>query len=177
MKNIFFDSWESLVLTIIISVLAYVFIVFLLRASGKRTLSKMNAFDFIVTIALGSTLATVILNKDVALIDGVAAFFMLIIMQYITTYISVRSKKFNALVKSTPTLLVYKGEMVKLAMLKERITEDEIYAIVREKGYSAINEPDAIILETDGSLSCIKNIENLNAETLKTVQNHNNVFT
>ncbi|MBD0377567.1 MAG: DUF421 domain-containing protein, partial [Flavisolibacter sp.] len=71
MKNIFFDSWESIIRTIIITVLAYALLIFLLRTSGKRTLSKMNAFDFIVTVALGSTLATVMLNKNVALIDGV----------------------------------------------------------------------------------------------------------
>ncbi|MDQ3844263.1 MAG: DUF421 domain-containing protein, partial [Bacteroidota bacterium] len=71
MKNIFFDSWESIIRTIVITVLAYALLIFLLRTSGKRTLSKMNAFDFIVTVALGSTLATVMLNKNVALIDGV----------------------------------------------------------------------------------------------------------
>ena len=60
MKNIFFDSWESVVRTIVITVLAYVLLIVLLRISGKRTLSKMNVFDLIVTIALGSTLATVI---------------------------------------------------------------------------------------------------------------------
>ena len=71
MQNIFFDSWESMVRTVVITILAYVVLVFLLRSSGKRTLSKMNAFDFIVTVALGSTLATVMLNKNVALADGV----------------------------------------------------------------------------------------------------------
>ncbi len=69
MKNIFFNSWESIYRTAIITVLAYVLLILLLRASGKRTLSKMNAFDLIVTIALGSNLATVMLSKDVALID------------------------------------------------------------------------------------------------------------
>lgn len=75
MKNIFFDSWESIFRTTVITILAYVLLIFLLRVSGKRTLSKMNAFDFIVTIALGSTLATVMLNKNVAFADGILAFF------------------------------------------------------------------------------------------------------
>ena len=49
-------------------------LVIFLRLSGKRTLSKMNAFDLVVTVALGSTLATVLLTKDVALADGALAF-------------------------------------------------------------------------------------------------------
>ncbi len=125
MKNIFFDSWESKVRTCVITVMAYVLLIALLRVSGKRTLSKMNAFDFIVTIALGSTLATVILNKNVALVDGVLAFFLLIGLQYLITWLSARYKKVSDLVKSTPSLLVYKGKMLEEIMLKERIDEDE----------------------------------------------------
>src|SRR5690606_35713547 len=111
MDKVFFDSWESILRTLIISVLAYGSLVVILRVSGKRTLSKMNAFDLIVTIALGSTLATVLLNKDVALADGVLTFALLISFQYIITYWSARSRKVNKLVKSTPTLLVYRGKM------------------------------------------------------------------
>jgi uncharacterized membrane protein YcaP (DUF421 family) len=58
MEKIFFNVWESIVRTLVIGVLAYAILILQLRISGKRTLSKMNAFDFIVTIALGSTLAT-----------------------------------------------------------------------------------------------------------------------
>jgi uncharacterized membrane protein YcaP (DUF421 family) len=133
-----------------------VLIIVLLRASGKRTLSKMNAFDFIVTVALGSTLATVMLNKNVALLDGALAFFLLIYLQYLATWLSVRSVGFSNLIKSTPTLLLYKGNLLKDAMRKERIMEEEILAIIREKGFSSVQDIDAVVLETDGSLTVIK---------------------
>lgn len=166
MKNIFFDSWESVVRTIIITVLAYVLLIVLLRISGKRTLSKMNAFDLIVTIALGSTLATVMLSKDVALLDGVIAFFLLIFLQYVITWLSVRYKKVSKIVKSTPALLVYKGEMLREMMLKERIDEDEIYSILREKGLASVAEADAVILETDGTLTVVRNLNSLNTSVM-----------
>ena len=66
----FFDDWNGLLRTLVVGILAYIAIVVLLRVTGKRTLSKMNAFDFIVTVALGSTLATVLLSQDVALAEG-----------------------------------------------------------------------------------------------------------
>jgi uncharacterized membrane protein YcaP (DUF421 family) len=69
----FFNGWQSLLRTLVVGVLAYVALMVILRLSGNRTLSKMNAFDFIVTIALGSTLATVLLSSDVALAEGVLA--------------------------------------------------------------------------------------------------------
>jgi uncharacterized membrane protein YcaP (DUF421 family) len=69
----FFDSWTGMLRVVVVGTLAYAALVLLLRATGKRTLSKMNAFDLVVTVALGSTLATVLLSKDIALAEGVVA--------------------------------------------------------------------------------------------------------
>jgi uncharacterized membrane protein YcaP (DUF421 family) len=167
MKNIFFDSWESVVRTCLITVMAYILLILLLRASGKRTLSKMNAFDFIVTIALGSTLATVILNKNVALIDGMLSFSLLIGLQYLITRLSARYKTISSLVKSTPALLVYKGVFLKEIMLKERVDEDEIKAILRSNGLASLQDADAVVLETDGNLTVIPHVENLEAPVIR----------
>ena len=72
----FFKGWEALGQTVIVGILAYVALVTLLRISGKRSLSKMNAFDLVVTVALGSTFATILLSKDVALAQGIVAFLV-----------------------------------------------------------------------------------------------------
>ena len=97
-----FDSIQVLGRTLLTGVLAYIFTVLILRLTGKRTLTKWNAFDFIVTIALGSTLATVILSRDVSLAQGAVALALLCLLQLIVTWFSVRSERFQHLVKSTP---------------------------------------------------------------------------
>ncbi len=112
----FFNSWTSLLRTVIVGILAYVGLVFALRVSGKRTLSKMNAFDLVVTVALGSTLATILLSKDVALAEGLLAFLVLICLQYAVAWLSVRSRKFQQLVKARPTLLFYEGQFLQDAL-------------------------------------------------------------
>lgn len=170
MDKVFFDNWESIWRTLIISVLAYVSLVLILRISGKRTLSKMNAYDLIVTVALGSTLSTVLLNKDVALADGVLTFVLLIFLQYMLTYVSVRSRKINNLVKSTPSLLVYKGRMLKDAMMHERIAEDEVYASLRENGYADLQQIDAVVLETDGGLTVIAQVDDMGNPVMSDVK-------
>lgn len=169
MDKVFFDNWESIWRTLIISVLAYVSLVLILRISGKRTLSKMNAYDLIVTVALGSTLSTVLLNKDVALADGVLTFVLLIFLQYMLTYVSVRSRKINNLVKSTPSLLVYKGRMLD-AMMRERIAEDEVYASLRENGYADLQQIDAVVLETDGGLTVIAQVDDMGNPVMSDVK-------
>jgi uncharacterized membrane protein YcaP (DUF421 family) len=170
MDKMFFFSWESIVRTVVITVLAYILLIFILRISGKRTLSKMNAFDFIVTIALGSTLATVLLNKSVALVDGVLAFSLLIGLQYLITYFSVRSERFSNIVKSTPTLLVYRGYFLDHALKKERVSKNEIHSVIRAHGLSSIEEVGAIVLETDGTFTLIKNLESMKTSTMSYVE-------
>lgn len=151
----FFDGWEGLLRTIVVGTLAYVGLVFILRVSGKRTLSKLNAFDLVVTVSLGSTLATVLLNKDVALAEGMVAFGLLAALQYIVTWSSVRWKWAHRLTKSEPTLLLYRGQMQRQAMRRERITEDEIQAAVRSSNIHTLQKVDAVVLETDGSLTVV----------------------
>jgi uncharacterized membrane protein YcaP (DUF421 family) len=77
---------------LVVGVLAYITFGLFLRLSGKRTLSKMNAFDFVVTVAPGSTLATVLLTEDVALADGALAFALLVGLQFVVTWSSVRAR-------------------------------------------------------------------------------------
>lgn len=112
MEKIFFSNWESIGRTCIIGVLAYFALIMMLRISGKRTLSQMKEFDFIVTVALGSTLATVLLNKDITLTDGVTGLGLLIFLQYILAVSSVKSNRFSKIISSEPTLIFFKGEFL-----------------------------------------------------------------
>ena len=150
-----FDSWAGLGRVLLVGSLAYVSLVLLLRVSGKRTLSKLNAFDLVVTVALGSTLATVLLSKSVALAEGVLALGLLILLQYTIAWLSVRSPRFQSFVKAEPTLLVHRGRFLDHAMRAERITREEILAALRASGTADVGEIAAVVLETDSSLSVI----------------------
>jgi uncharacterized membrane protein YcaP (DUF421 family) len=151
----FFDTWADLGRVLLTGVLGYIGLVLLLRVSGKRTLSKMNAFDFIVTVAIGSALANMILNSSVAYLEGILAFAVLIGLQFVIAWLSVRSEVVTRLVKSEPTLLVYQGRFLRDAMRRERVIEAEIYAALRDQGMASIEQVEAVVLETQGELSVI----------------------
>lgn len=155
----FFDSWTGLGRVLVVGVLAYAALVVLLRVSGKRTLTKMNAFDLVVTVALGSTLATVLLSKSVALAEGVLALVLLILLQYAITWASVRSPRFQAIIKAQPTLLVYRGEFLPGALKQQRVTREEVMAILRAQGRRQLEGVLAVVLETDGSFSVVPGAE------------------
>lgn len=153
--NMLFDGWIGLLRTTIVGVSAYIALVFLLRISGKRTLSKLNAFDLIVTVALGSTLATVLLNKNVALAEGVVAFALLIGLQFAVTWTSVRVPWVRRGVTGEPQMLFYRGQFLDAALHKERVLRDEVRAGVRSSGLHDLTDVEAVVLETDGSFSIV----------------------
>lgn len=166
----FFDSWSGLLRVLVVGVSAYAALILLLRVSGKRTLSKMNSFDFVVTIALGSTLATVLLSKDVALAEGITAFALLIFLQFAITWLSVRSKTVRRLVKDEPRLLFHRGEFLHSAMREVRVTPEEIRQAVRTGGNAELDDVGAVVLETDGTLSVMQRFEQGRDSSLSNVE-------
>ena len=79
----FYGGIEPLIRIVVVGTLAYLSLLILLRISGKRTLAQLNAFDFVITIAIGSTLGRLITAKGVSLAESVMAFLTLISLQYL----------------------------------------------------------------------------------------------
>ncbi|MEL6931445.1 MAG: YetF domain-containing protein [Cyanobacteria bacterium J06600_6] len=163
-----FDN--SLINTVVLGTISYVAIIFMLRVSGKRTLSKWNAFDFVVTIAFGSILSSILISAKDSFGTGILGFGLLVAFQYILTWIAARSSFIQKLIKAEPALLVYKGEIKKDALQRERVAKGEILAALRTNGVSAIEDADAVILETDGSFSVITNLSGSTASALQDVK-------
>jgi uncharacterized membrane protein YcaP (DUF421 family) len=152
-QEMFYQNPQGLVRTLIVGALAYVALVLFLRISGKRTLAKLNAFDLVVTVALGSTLSAILLQESIALAEGLVALALLIAAQYLVTFLSIRSQRFASLVRSEPALLAKDGRALEDAMKRERITHHEVLSAVRANGGNDISDVEFLILESDGTIS------------------------
>ena len=150
-----FDGWQGMMRILAVGPLAYLGLVLMLRLFGKRTLSKMNAFDLVVTVALGSTLATALLSKDVPLVDGLVALAVLILLQWLISKASVHSERIERWINPEPRLLLHRGEVLHEALQKERVTKEELAAATREAGLASLALVEAIVLETNGDLSVV----------------------
>lgn len=148
-------TWDSVGRIVIVGPLVYLSLVLLLRVSGKRTLSKLNAFDLVVTVALGSTLSTAILSKDTPLTDALVALAVLVALQLSLTWLSVRFAAIRDVVRAEPRMLVYQGVLLESALRGERLTEDEVLQAIRRQGMGALARVHAAVLETDGRISVI----------------------
>jgi uncharacterized membrane protein YcaP (DUF421 family) len=84
---------------------------------------------------------------------------LLVLLQFVITWLSVRSPGFRNLVKSEPTLIMHQGEFLDGAMRAQRITQDEVMAALRSNGVMDASQAAAVVLETDGSITVIKGTE------------------
>lgn len=150
-----FNGWTSLLRVVLVGVPAFIALLILLRIGGKRTLSKFNAFDLVVTVAFGSTLASGLLSPELSLAEVVAAFALLVLLQFVVTWSAVRWPFADRLVKAEPQLVYHRGEFLDAAMKRERVTRGELLAAVRSHGDAGMEDVVAIVLETDGTISVV----------------------
>lgn len=156
-KIVFFWSGvEPILRILVVGSITYFGIIFLLRASGKRSLASMNAFDFIVTVAMGSAFGRILTAKQVSLVEAIVTFALLLSLQYLISFLEVRSKAFSNLITAQPTLLYYQGSFLEKNMRKERIAKDDLLGTVRQNRISTLDEVEAIMLEANGSVSVLK---------------------
>ena len=150
-----FDSWGDIARVLLVGSAAYATLIVVLRLSGKRTLSQLNAFDFVVTVAIGSTLATILLSSDVSWSEGLAALALLVGLQFVVALVSSRWPRARSLVSTKPVVLVRDGELQHTAIARNRLTETEVEQAVRSSGSGDLATIAAVVLETNGTLSVI----------------------
>jgi uncharacterized membrane protein YcaP (DUF421 family) len=154
-NGMLWSGWETMGRTLVVGSLVYIALVALLRVSGKRTLSKLNAFDLVVTVAIGSTLASAFLQQSVSFAQAALGLALLVAFQFAITWLSVRLHTISRLVKSEPRLLLKDGQFLDQELRTARVTREEILQALRSQGQGRVESIRAVVLETDGTMSVI----------------------
>lgn len=150
-----FDGWDSVGRILVLGTLGYIALIVILRVSGKRSLSKMNSFDFVVNVTLGSVFASLILTNSVSLSDGVIALALLIFLQFVVTWLAVRFRWFKSVIKGDPQLVFWRGQYLDDILRRERVPQDEVRSAMRDSNVMAYDSA-AAVLETDGRITVIQ---------------------
>lgn len=165
-----FDSWADVLRILLVGSAAYATLVVVLRVSGKRTLGQLNAFDFVITVALGSILATILLSSDVSWTEGAAALALVAALQFLVAWVSSRFPRARGVFTSRPVVLLADGALRHEALKTNRLTESEIRQAVRGSGGGDLSRIAAVVLETNGTLSVIPANMMGNQSALKDVE-------
>ena len=154
----FFDEkWLDIIARgSILTALALVWIVLMIRIVGLRSLSKMTNFDFVMTVALGSLLAgasQVAKWGDFAQIGvGIVVLFA---MQVAAALLRRSSDKVEAAIQNTPVYLMRDGVIDEDALSKTRVARSDLIAKLREANVLHFSEVRAVVLEATGDVSVL----------------------
>lgn len=165
-----FDGWDQLLRMVLVGSGAYAILLFVLRLTGHRALSRLNAFDVTISVAIGSLLANILITDDVSLAEGALAICLLVALQLAVAWLGMRGQSLHKLLKGKPILLLHKGKLLQESIRKQGLTEAGILFAARTRGISDLEKIEAIVLETDGSLSVLEGDEKATLSALRDVE-------
>lgn len=154
MKELFNTSWETVMLISASAIGIYIAIILLTRIIGKRSFSKMSSFDFAMTVAVGSIVATTILSSSVKLIEGLVGLTMVYVLQ-ISIALARRNKTVQNIVDNSPLLLMDGEKIISSNLRKARVTEGDLRSKLREANVTQLSQIKAVIFETTGDISVL----------------------
>ncbi|MFN3255287.1 MAG: DUF421 domain-containing protein [Ilumatobacter sp.] len=146
-------SWEEAGLVALSALVLIVGVLTSIRLVGLRSLSKMSSFDFTVTVAIGSIMATTVVTNTPAALGVVAVAALLAVQAAIA--VLRRSTSFERLVDNTPRLLMRDGVFIDRALNDCRVTRSDVLAKLREANVSSLSDVHAVVLETTGDISVV----------------------
>lgn len=150
-----FEASETSLVAITLSAIGiFILVILYTRIAGKRSFSKMSSFDFAMTIASGSILASTILLKNVSLIQGAVGLLIVYILQISTAYLR-RYPAFQKITDNDPILLMKDGEIYYDNLKKARVTESDLRGKLREANVIQLSEVRAVVFETTGDVSVL----------------------
>jgi uncharacterized membrane protein YcaP (DUF421 family) len=137
----------------------YLFVTVVLRIFGRRQLGQLTVLDLVVVLLIGSAVETAMIHGDLSLSAGLTSAATLLILNRAMTLAFLRSDRFSHLVNGGPILLVHNGHVIEEHLRRVGLTRDDLDEGLRSRGYSASADVREAVLETDGSISVIDDID------------------
>ena len=149
-------DWAQIIGIIVSSIGIYVGIIVYTRLLGLRSFTKISSYDFAMTVAMGSILASTASAKEPSLIRGLIAIGVLFILQAILSYLRINTTQIKTLVDNKPILLMAHGEYIWENIHKVKLTNSDIHKVLRQNNIKNSQQVLALVMETSGAMSVIK---------------------
>ena len=149
MWNIAIPVWELIVRALAV----YVFLLVLLRLTGKRQVGQLAPFDLVLLLVLSNAVQNSMNGGDNSLIGGLISAATLVLLNLVVGYATFRSKKLEKLVEGHPQVLIHNGRLYEHVLDNARLTRHELNTALREAGCTDISDARYAVLENNGSIS------------------------
>ncbi|MAZ72282.1 MAG: hypothetical protein CMC70_03955 [Flavobacteriaceae bacterium] len=151
MEKWFTTDLESLLAISITTLVTYIAVILFTRIFGKRSFSKMSSFDFAMTVAVGSLIATTILSESVSLLEGITGLFVVYLYQLSAALLR-KWKPFQRAIDNEPLLLMDGPTILEDNLLKARVTKGDLRSKLREANVLDLSQVRAVVFETTGDV-------------------------
>lgn len=135
------------------TILILIILFFITKMMGKKQISELNFFDYVVGITIGSIAADISLDIEKNMIAGIAALFIYGFISYIISFVSIKSILARRFFIGVPTILVEKGKIIESGLKKSKIDVNDLLMVARENGYFNLDEIDYALMEVNGNIS------------------------
>lgn len=132
-------------------IIVYFFLVVVLRIFGKRELTNINPFDFVVLLTLSNTVQNAIIGDDNTVTGGVIGAFTLLLVNYLVVRFIFKHRRLDQIVMGKCTTLIENGKVNEQALAKELLTKAELTTVCHRQGFEHLDEIDTCVLEPGGN--------------------------
>ncbi|WP_339228894.1 DUF421 domain-containing protein [Oceanobacillus sp. FSL K6-2867] len=143
----------EIVLILIRSIAAFFLLFFMARVMGKKQISQLTFFDYCVGITIGSIAATMSVDQNVKIVNGLVSLTIWGIFPIILAYFGMKSMIFSKITDGKATILIRDGEVLDKNLKKNLLTINELLMLLREKGTFKVSDVEMAVFETNGELS------------------------
>lgn len=155
MASWFAFSWTAVGGVVLSAIGVYLAVLVYTRLGGLRSFSKMSSFDFAMTVAIGSIIASTVLTDNPPLPQALVGLAMIYLLQIGTSALRKRSGTVADLVDNAPLVLMTQDGMVEENLKSAHVTENDVWAKLREANVITVAEVRAVILESTGDISVL----------------------
>jgi uncharacterized membrane protein YcaP (DUF421 family) len=151
MFNMVVPWWEL----VIRGAVVYVFLLVLLRITGKRQVGQLAPFDLVLLLVLSNAVQNSMNAGDNSLIGGLVSAATLVLLNYVVGMATWRNRRLEGLIEGRPQILIHNGRLYEDVIAKARLTHHELQAALRRGGCGCIDDVHSAILENSGEISVI----------------------
>ncbi|NGP90035.1 DUF421 domain-containing protein [Fodinibius halophilus] len=150
-------TWSALFMVLLSTIGIYIILIVLTRMSGLRSFSKMSSFDFAITVAFGSIIASTVLAEDPPLLQAAAGLISLFGIQMIVSSLRGSSTVMSTLVDNEPILLMRGTEILDENLREAKVTHNDLRAKLREANVTKMTQIQAVVMESTGDIAVLHN--------------------
>lgn len=166
----FVAPWQTMAAVLLSTIAIFLAVLVATRITGLRSFSKMSSFDFAMTVAVGSLMASTALSAEVTVMHGVVGLVGLYGFQWVVAQVRQRVPRAGRLVDNTPTLLMVGTTMLDDHLLAVRVTRSDVRAKLREANVLCYEDVQAVVLETTGDISVLHGEGQVDPDLLRDVR-------